>query len=36
MAVRVYPTRDKTTQLATHAESFRAPFGQGDVGVEYR
>jgi hypothetical protein len=36
MAVRVYPTRDKTTLLATHTESCRAPFGQGDVGVEYR
>jgi hypothetical protein len=36
MAVRIYPTRDKTTLLATHTESCRAPFGQGDVGVEYR
>jgi hypothetical protein len=36
MAVRVYPTPDRTTLLATHTERCRAPLGQGDVGIEYR
>jgi len=36
MVVRLYPSRDKATLLATHTESCRAPFGQGDVGIEYR
>ncbi len=36
MVARVYASRDKTTVLATHNESCRAPFGQGDVGIQYR
>ena len=36
MVVRVYASRDKAALLATRTESCRAPFGQGDLGVQYR
>ena len=36
MLVRVYASPDKSLLLATHTESCRAPFDQGDFGVEFR
>lgn len=36
MVARVYASRDRSTPLATHTESCRAPFGQGEFGVQYR
>jgi len=36
MVVRVYSSRDKAKLLATRTESCRAPFAQGDMGVQYR
>ncbi|HWI12956.1 MAG TPA: hypothetical protein VNT02_01835 [Burkholderiales bacterium] len=36
MVVRVYSSRDRAQLLATRTESCRAPFAQGDMGVQYR
>ncbi len=36
MAVRIYGSPEKGTPLATYTERCRVPFGQGDVGIEYR
>jgi hypothetical protein len=36
MVARLYRSADRRELLASHSESCRAPFGQGDFGIEYR